>query len=214
MDFNDGASTSARVRTVQWTIIHIGSRSQRLTHVPLLIARHKVLYLAWARRHRHWTVDVWKHVSSSDESLFQFSRADGRERVWRQPHESMDPTCQQGTVQSGGVSVMVWCVCSWLDMGPLIRLETTPTGDSLPLKATHPFKSIVCSDGFGQFQQDNSSPHTSRVATEWPQEHSSDLRHFHWPPKSPNMNIIEHIWDAMQYAVQKRSPPPCTPMDL
>ncbi|GBM68713.1 hypothetical protein AVEN_202738-1, partial [Araneus ventricosus] len=41
----------------------------------------------------------------------------------------MDPTCQQGTVQPGGVSVMVWGVCIWLDMGPLIRLETTLEGD-------------------------------------------------------------------------------------
>ncbi|GBN80918.1 hypothetical protein AVEN_4228-1 [Araneus ventricosus] len=35
----------------------------------------------------------------------------------------------EGTVQSGGASVMVWDMCSWRDMGPLIRLETTLTGD-------------------------------------------------------------------------------------
>ncbi|GFY01757.1 uncharacterized protein TNCV_1467491 [Trichonephila clavipes] len=46
----------------------------------------------------------------------------------RQPHESMDPTCQQGTVQSGRGSMMVWSVCSWHDMGPLIHLDTTLTG--------------------------------------------------------------------------------------
>ncbi|CAL1275379.1 unnamed protein product [Larinioides sclopetarius] len=33
---------------------------------------------------------------------------------------------------------------------------------------------------------------------EWPQEHYSEFRHFRWPPKSPDMNIIEHIWDALQ----------------
>ncbi|GBN59397.1 hypothetical protein AVEN_202010-1 [Araneus ventricosus] len=73
---------------------------------------------------------------------------------------------------------------------------------------------IVHSEGFGKFQQDSATPHTSRVATEWLQEHSSDCRHFHWPPKSPDMNIIEPIWDALQHAVQKRSPPPRPPMDL
>ncbi|GFV22951.1 transposable element Tcb2 transposase [Trichonephila clavipes] len=56
----------------------------------------------------------------------------------------MDPTCQQGTVQADGGSVMVWSVCSWRNMGPWIRLDTTLTGD----------------------------------------------RHFRWPPKSSNMNII------------------------
>ena len=28
------------------------------------------------------------------------------------------------------------------------------------------------------------------------------------------MNIIEHVWDALQHAVQKRSPPPHTLTDL
>ncbi|GFS90244.1 transposable element Tcb2 transposase [Trichonephila clavipes] len=45
-------------------------------------------------------------------------------------------------------------------------------------------------------------------------EHSSEFRHFLWPPKSPDMNIIEYIWDAFQRAVQKRSPPPLIPTDL
>ncbi|GBM72761.1 hypothetical protein AVEN_8698-1, partial [Araneus ventricosus] len=36
----------------------------------------------------------------------------------------------------------------------------------------------------------------------------------HWTPNSPDMNIIEPIWVAFQCAVQKRSPPPGTPMDL
>ncbi|GFT22503.1 uncharacterized protein TNCV_3274631 [Trichonephila clavipes] len=69
-----------------------------------------------------------KHVAWSDKSRFQLNRADGRVRVWRQPHESMDPTYQQGTVQAGGGSAMVWGVGSWHDMEPLIRLDTTLTG--------------------------------------------------------------------------------------
>ncbi|GFV50119.1 transposable element Tcb2 transposase [Trichonephila clavipes] len=130
--------------------------------------KHKALRLAWACQHRHWTVDDWKHVAWSDESRFQLNRADGYVRVWRKPHESLDPTCQQGTSHAGGGSEMVWDVCSWHDMGPLIRLDTTLIGD----------------------------------------------RHFRWPPKSPNMNVIECIWDALQRATQKRSPSRLTPTDL
>ncbi|GBN73769.1 hypothetical protein AVEN_204609-1 [Araneus ventricosus] len=102
-------------------------------------------------------------------------------------------------------------------MGPLIRLETTVTGDrylSILSDHLHSFMSIVHSDGLGQFQQDNATPHASRVATKWFQEHSSDFRHFHWPPKSPEMNIIDDIRDALLHDVEKRSPPPGTPMDL
>ncbi|GBM11976.1 hypothetical protein AVEN_209660-1 [Araneus ventricosus] len=73
---------------------------------------------------------------------------------------------------------------------------------------------IVHSDVLGQFLQDNATPHASRVATKWLQEHSSDFRHFHWSPKSPEMNILKDIRDALLHAVENRSPPPRTPMDL
>ncbi|GBM50521.1 hypothetical protein AVEN_160743-1 [Araneus ventricosus] len=87
-----------------------------------------------------------------------------------------------GTLQSVGASVMVWDVCSWRDMGPLIRLETTLKGDrylSILSDRLHSFMSIVHSDGLGQFQQDNGTPHASRVTTKWLQEHSSNFRYFH-----------------------------------
>ncbi|GBM39045.1 hypothetical protein AVEN_119749-1 [Araneus ventricosus] len=38
-DFNDGASTSVSVRTVQRTVINMGSQSRRPTRLPLLIDR-------------------------------------------------------------------------------------------------------------------------------------------------------------------------------
>ncbi|GBN40406.1 hypothetical protein AVEN_51954-1 [Araneus ventricosus] len=146
----------------------IGPLSRRPTRAPLLIVLHKVLLLSWARQHYHWTVDDWKHVTWSDESRFQLYRTDARVRVWRHVSLIHRPCLSTGTVQSGGASVMVWEVCSWRDMGPLISLETTLTGD----------------------------------------------RRFHWPPKSPEMNIIEDIRDALLHAVEKRSSPPRTPMDL
>ncbi|GFS81772.1 transposable element Tcb2 transposase [Trichonephila clavipes] len=108
----------------------------------------------------------------------------------------MDPTFQQGTVRADGGSVMIWGVCIWRDMGPLIRLDTTLTCDryvSILSDQLHPFMSIVPSDGLGEFQQDNVTPHTSRIDTEWLQEHSPEFRHLCWSPKSPGMNIIEHI---------------------
>jgi hypothetical protein len=123
----------------------MGFRRRRPTRVPLLNARHKALHLAWARRHRRWTVDDWKHVAWSDESHFQLYRADGRVQVWRQPHKSMDPACQQETVHAVGGSVMVWGMCSWNDM-----IDTTQTGDTYVHILTdqlHPFMSIVHSEG-------------------------------------------------------------------
>ncbi|GBO18468.1 hypothetical protein AVEN_242625-1 [Araneus ventricosus] len=82
-DFIDGESTSVSVRTVQRTVINMGSQSRRSTRVPLLTVRHKALLLSWARQHYHWTIGDWKHVSWSHESRFQLYRTDARVRVWR-----------------------------------------------------------------------------------------------------------------------------------
>ncbi|GFX51342.1 transposable element Tcb2 transposase [Trichonephila clavipes] len=162
-----GPSASVTVQTIPRNIILMDFWSRWPTRVPFLIARHKALRLTWARQHRHWTIDDWKHVAWSDESRFQLNRADGHKRVWRQPHESMGSICQQGTVHPGGGSVMVWGVCIWRDMEPLIRLDTTLTGNSyISILSGHPnpLMSISYSDGLGEFQHYNTPPHTSRIA--------------------------------------------------
>ncbi|GFV57448.1 transposable element Tcb2 transposase [Trichonephila clavipes] len=107
------------------------------------------------------STSVTKHAAWSNESRFQLNRVDGRVRVWRQTHEYMNFTCQPRTVQVGGGSVMVWGVCSWRDMGPLIRLDTTLTSDryvSILSDHLHPFMFVVHSDGLGEFSRTIRTP--------------------------------------------------------
>ncbi|GFU43050.1 transposable element Tcb2 transposase [Trichonephila clavipes] len=80
----------------------------------------------------------------------------------------MDPTYHNGNAQASGGSVMFQGVCSWRDMGTLIRLDTSLTLDRyvrILCDYLHSFTSIVHSDGLGEFQQDNAIPYTSRIAT-------------------------------------------------
>ncbi|GFX13062.1 transposable element Tcb2 transposase [Trichonephila clavipes] len=158
-----------RHATLPQIIADFNAGSPRTTRVPLLTARRNALRLAWACQRRHWIVDDWKHLAWFDESLFQLNRTDGRVWLGRQTHESMDPTCQQRAVQADGGSVMVWGVYSWNYMRPLLRLDTTMTSDryvSILSDILHPFMTIMHSDELGEFQQDNVTPHTSRIATE------------------------------------------------
>ncbi|GFX90586.1 transposable element Tcb2 transposase [Trichonephila clavipes] len=146
----------------------MGFRSRMPTRIPFLTAQTKALRLARARQ-QHWTVDDWKHVAWSDESRFQLNRADGRVRVRRQHLESMDPKCQQGTVQARKGSVIVRGMSSWHDMGPMIRLDTTLTGNryvSILSDHLHQSMSIGHSDRLGEFQQDNATPHWPKIITD------------------------------------------------
>ncbi|GFX81771.1 transposable element Tcb2 transposase [Trichonephila clavipes] len=162
-DFNAGPSTSVTVRTIYRNIIDMGFRC--------------TLVDCMAQSFTPGPVNNDIGLLMTENTL-------------------PDPTYQQGTVRVGGGSVMVWGVYSWSDIGPLIDLDRTLTGDryvSILSDHLHPCMSIGHSDGLWEFQTDNATPHTSRIATYWLQELYSEFRHFRWPPKSPDMNIIEHI---------------------
>lgn len=104
--------------------------SRRLTRVPLSTVRHKALRLTWGHQRFHWTVYERKHIPWSDKSRCQLYRVDGCVRLWRQPHESLHPSCQQRTIHIGAsVVARSVCMCSWHDMEALICLKTNLTGD-------------------------------------------------------------------------------------
>ncbi|GFV37927.1 transposable element Tcb2 transposase [Trichonephila clavipes] len=175
---------------------YMKERDQRRVTRIIKRDRRAILPLIASNFNTGQSTSVTKNVAWSDDPRFQLNRADERARVWKQPHETMDPTCQKGTVQADGGSVVVWGVCSWCYMGPLIRLDTTLTGDRYVSNLSdqlHPFMSIMHYDALEKFHQDNAPPHTFRIAIERLQKHSSGLRNFRCSLKSPDMNNIEHM---------------------
>ena len=153
----------------------------------------------------------------SDESRYQLFRADGRVRVWRRPHEAMDPSCQQGTVQAGGGSILVWGVFTWHELGPLVHLNTSLTGDRyVTLLGDHlqPFMDFMYPHNDGIFQQDNAPCHRAGVVQNWFEEHSGEFRRMVWPPRSPDMNPIKHLWDVVERSIHTQNPAPTNTREL
>ncbi|MBJ3206250.1 transposase [Salmonella enterica subsp. enterica serovar Give] len=55
-------------------------------------------------------------------------------------------------------------------------------------------------------QQVNAQCNRSRIVSEWLDEHSSDVSSLPWPARSPDLNAIEHIWDAIERDVRGSDP--------
>ncbi|XP_051541380.1 voltage-gated hydrogen channel 1-like isoform X1 [Myxocyprinus asiaticus] len=73
---------------------------------------------------------------------------------------------------------------------------------------------MVFPDGSGLFQQDNSPHHTAHIDQEWFEEHDEEFKVLPWPPNSPDLNPIEHMWDVLDQQVQSMEAPPHKLQDL
>ena len=55
------------------------------------------------------------------------------------------------------------------------------------------------------FQQDNASCHNSKFSTIFFQENDFQVLEI-WPPLSPDLNIIENLWNYMKQKVREKHP--------
>ncbi|GFW71536.1 transposase domain containing protein [Trichonephila clavipes] len=71
----------------------------------------------------------------------------------------------------------------------------------------HSYMASVSPAGNGMLQQDNVPCHKAKIVLEWFQEHDAEFQLMSWPPKSPYLNQIEHIWDVMSQQLRVQRPP-------
>ncbi|GFT85992.1 transposable element Tcb1 transposase [Trichonephila clavipes] len=177
---------------------------------PLVTARHALQRRQWCRTHRQWTPQQWQQVIWSDESTFTLFQTTVRGYVWRTPKEAFAPECIVLTVKHGGGSVMVWeGAIFWRGLGPLVTLHgkikaahyVNILGDQV-----HPFVQTSFPGECPLYQDDNVPIPTAKIVQEWFAEHEG----LDWPPQSPDLNIIEHLWAYLESKLRTRFPPPST----
>ncbi len=95
--YNQGMQNTISEPTTRRNLKQMVYSSRRPHRVPLLSAKNRKRRLQFAQTHQNWTIEDWKNVAWSDESRFLLRHSDGRVRIWHKEHETMDPSCLNGS---------------------------------------------------------------------------------------------------------------------
>ncbi|UYV73514.1 hypothetical protein LAZ67_10003899 [Cordylochernes scorpioides] len=189
----DTLDHSISTRTISRRLVANGLHSCRpLRRLPLTPPNRRQR-LEWCRARSTWMTE-WHRVVFSDESRFCLSSDSRRVRVWRRRGERSNPEAivERPTVRQRGI--MVWGAIAYDSRSPLLRIQGTMTAqryvDDVLRPVTLPYLQGVPN---ALYQQDNARPHTARIS----QQALQDVQMLPWPPYSPDLSPIEHVWDII-----------------
>ena len=103
----------------------------------------------------------------------------------------------------------------WETLGPGIHVDVTLTRTTylnIVADQVHPFMAMVFPDGSGLFQQDN-APILQKLFRNGLRS-MTEFKVLTWPPNSPDLNPIEHLWDVLKKQVRSMEAPPRNLQDL
>ncbi len=116
------------------------------------------------------------------------------------PGEQMEPGCTMVRRQAGRGSVMLWAMFCWETLGPAIHVDVTYL--SIVADHGHSFMETVFPGGCGLFRQDNAPCYKAKMVQEWFEENNNnEFEVMTWPPNSPDIYPIEHLWDVLNKQV-------------
>ncbi|GBN14676.1 Transposable element Tcb2 transposase [Araneus ventricosus] len=211
------AATGSRVSrvTVSKRLHKIGLFARRPAVCVPLTSTNRRVRLAWCREHRDWSMDQWATVLFTDESRFSLNTDSRRTFIWREPGTCYLPSNVREIDPYGGRGSMVWADIMLDGRTPLHVFERdTVTGMRYRDEILEPYVRLFRGAVGPEFilMNDNARPLRALLVDEFLE--SENIRRMDWSATSPDLNPIEHVWDALGRANATRNPPPRTIQEM
>lgn len=201
-------------RTVSRRLSNAGLRRRRPLRVPLLTFQHRQRRLQWAREHQNWLLPQWRNVLFTDETRIGLFSDDYRQRVWREAGQRNRLNTALEVAPYQGGTEMFWGGIMYNGRTELVRVPQTLNAhfyvENVIRPIIYPLRQQIGINFI--FMDDNARPHRARIVQAALTE--GGIARMNWPPLSPDMNPIEHVWDYISRAIFRRNNPPRNRQEL
>ncbi|KAI1007552.1 hypothetical protein K3495_g672 [Podosphaera aphanis] len=172
---------------------------------PFLSEVNKRKCLEWAEAHKDWTGGDWMNILWTDGTWVTGGRHK-RDWVTRKIGEEVDINCVTEKLRKD-LGWMFWGCIAGTEQGASLFWEKewgTITSDTYSQRIVPLIHGMVSMKSQLSVMQDNAPAHASAATMNELRERS--ITTINWPPFSPDLNPIEHVWGGMKDYIQYHYP--------